>query len=133
MEHMSGAKLVKLNFSRDYEFLGIRTTCDDHNDKYSDSEYEFNGCWGCERLSTIGYNATTCSKGHSVKRLYLRKDENNKIMGVCTNRTYGTWGSKNSLNCGDCLRHYESMGSVKCRLKYKVKEEIVRIGFSDTK
>lgn len=131
MGHMSGAKLVKLGFSREYEFLGISLSCEDHRDLYSESDYETNGCFGCERLTFTSSIRLSCTKGHTVKRLHLRKDENNKITEVCTNRTYGSWGSKSSLNCNDCLRHYESMGTVKCRLKYNVKEEIVRVGFRD--
>lgn len=129
---MRSAKLIRLNFSRDYEFLGIILDCGDHIDLYSGSQYETNGCFGCEYLSNDSYATSSCGKGHIVKRFYLRKDDDNKFVEVCTNRTYGIWG-RATLNCASCMRSYGSMGMTKCRLKYNVREEIVRIGFSDKK
>lgn len=122
---MKDVKLIKLGFSRDYEFLGIVLKCDDHTDLYTGYKYETDGCFGCEHLSNESYSSR-CDKGYVIKSLYLRKDDDNKFVGVCTNRTYGVWG-KGTLNCSDCMRSYSSMGTTKCRLKYKVKKEIVRI------
>jgi len=131
MDHMKGAERIKLNFSRDYEFLGVVLKCDDHTDLYTGYNYETDGCFGCEHLSNETY-ASKCGKGYVIKRFYLRKDDDNKFVGVCTNRTYGSWG-KSTLNCADCMRSYGSMGMTKCRLKYKVKQEIVRIEHSGKK
>ena len=125
---MKDARLLDLGFSRTYEFSGVILECDDHLDLFTGYKYETDGCFGCEYLDN-NLSISTCSKGYKVKKLYLRKDDNNKFVRVCTNRTFGSWG-KSKLDCADCMRSYGSMAMTKCRLKYNVKKEIVKIGIN---
>ena len=131
MVHMRGAKLLDLGFSRTYEFSGVVLECEDHLDLYTGYKYETDGCFGCEHLDN-NLSISRCGKDHTIKRLYLRKDDDNKFVRVCTNRTFGSWG-KSALDCADCMRSYSSMAMTKCRLKYNVKKEIVKIGISGKK
>jgi len=120
-----------INIERNYRFFTIVTDCAEFKDDYTEGVVEKTGCFGCENLSDGDYGVNCTLDGHIVKFAYIRKDDENNIMGNCkvfsSNNTYRL-GEYLQKGCKGCARRYRGSGRDKCKNKFNVSEEVYRIG-----
>ena len=124
-------KLVNPNYlgiEIKYKFTTIVLKCKDFEDNYTESDYKRNGCYGCEHL-TFDWNGASCDKDYEVIKLYFRMCDDGTIASGCSvfNTDYG-FGKYITVGCAKCTSSYKSMGTIKCRNKYPISEETIRVG-----
>jgi hypothetical protein len=117
-----------LGIERLFRYSELITDCKDFKDKYTNSDPEYNGCYGCEYLDERGY--IECSKKHKIKFGFIRKDENNKFVKSCLDyldKGYYRTGSYVENGCGSC-QNLASITTGKCSVKNKIRQEVYRVG-----
>jgi hypothetical protein len=117
-----------LNIERIFRYSELVNDCSDFIDKYTHSNPEFNGCYGCEHISPVKSNE--CDKKHNIKFGFIRKDENNRFVKSCMSFKNKNDYYKSTYVSGGCAQcvHLRSRTLGGCDLGYINKEEQYRIG-----
>ena len=129
MEHMKLVNPYKIDIERKFVFESVTIGCDEFEDIYTNCEYVKTGCYGCQHAKFgrgdtsryIYYQSIECKLGNSLRRLWVRHDEDFKIVGACEFYA-GSRGRYTTSGCSYCYNLYNSGGLKKCF-----------IGFANTK
>lgn len=109
--------------------LGDGVSCQQHNDKYTGSDVSKEGCFGCKYLvrkygGRYYRRNIICEKGHIIRFMYVRKDEDGNICLSCPYRDVDDYLFK---GCDDCHNSYNSQLTKKCKKGFNISQEVFRI------